>query len=248
MSDLIEVREDGAITTVRLLPTSDIRAANLKQRDELLRALYDARLARQKVLILEIPEEELSPRMVEGLWEEGRERLGDQPRFAKEEDLPLLLRVRSAYEKIIEYTRQTNVVLIASFCGEVDFDLLGVVLAADYRICSDDARLVNNVLDRGVTPGGGLVWYLTRSVGNAQAMELLLEGRSLDATEARSLGLVSRVVPAADLARETRRFADHLAEKPAEALSSLTRAHAAADETLDKYLEKIGVGFEKIPR
>lgn len=246
MSDLIDVRKDGAITTVRLLTTSDIRAANLKQRDDLLRALYDARLSHQKVLVLEIPEEELSPSMIDRLWEEGRERLADKPRFTKEEDLPLLLRIRSVYEKIIQYTRETDVVLIASFCGEVDFDLLSLVLAADYRICSDDARLVNNVLDRGVSPGGGLVWYLTRSIGNAQAMELLLEGRSLDAAEARSLGLVSRVVPAADLAEETRRFAEHLASKPAEALSSLTEAHAAADETLEKYLEKIGVGFEKI--
>ena len=79
-------------------------------------------------------------------------------------------------------------------------------------------------------------------------MELLLEGRSLTAAEARELAIVNRVTSLGDRYNEVREFAKELAEKPAEALSTLLAARSALHIGLDSYLEEIAVGFEHLPR
>ncbi len=248
MSDLFEVRQDGPVTILRLKPTDDLISTDLDDRTALLRVLYDASLAQQKVLLLEISQGPLGPSAVDRLWKQGRTELEQQPRATEEENLPLLIRVRHMYEKAIAYMRETEVVIVAAFEGPIDFDLLGLLLACDYRICSNDALLVNRVVERGVSPGNALLWYLSRSVGESQAMELLLEGRSLTASQARELTLVNRVTSPDDLYDEARAFAKKLAEKPAEALSTLLTAQSALHIGLDSYLEKIGVGFEHLPK
>ncbi len=248
MSDLFEVRKDGPVTILSLKPTDDLIVTDLEDSTGILRVLYDARLAKQKVLLLEITEGRLSPSAVDRLWERGRASLEEQPRATKEEKLPLLIRIRSTYEQAIAYIRETEVVFVASFEGPIDFDLLGLLLACDYRICSDSARLVNRVVERGVSPGNALLWYLSRVVGESRAMELLLEGRSLTAAEARELAIVNRVTAPGDLYNQALAFAKELAEKPAEALSTLLAARSALHVGLDGYLERIGVGFEHVPR
>jgi enoyl-CoA hydratase/carnithine racemase len=149
---------------------------------------------------------------------------------------------------LINFTHESRVVVVAAFDGEVDFDLLGLLLACDYRICSERARLVNRVVERGISPGNALLWYLSRSLGDSQAMGLLVGGRSLDASEARDLGLVNQVVPVEQLGREARALADRLAAKPAEALHSLLAARAATNSDLVRYLKEFGIGFEQFPR
>ncbi len=113
---------------------------------------------------------------------------------------------------------------------------------------SPAAVLVNRVVERGVSPGNALLWYLSRLVGGSRAMELLLEGRSLTAAEARELAIVNRVTAPGDLRNVALAFAKELAEKPAAALSTLMAARSALHIGLDSYLEEIGVGFEHLPR
>ena len=106
MSDLFEVRKDGPVTILSLKPTDDLIVTDLEDSTGILRVLYDARLAKQKVLLLEITEGRLSPSAVDRLWERGRASLEEQPRATKEENLPLLIRVRSMYEKAIAYNEK----------------------------------------------------------------------------------------------------------------------------------------------
>jgi hypothetical protein len=72
MSDQFEVEKDGAITTLRFLPSSQLLASKLPDRDALLRVLYDTRRSGQKVLMLDFPEDGLGPDEVDKLGEQGR--------------------------------------------------------------------------------------------------------------------------------------------------------------------------------
>ncbi len=85
---------------------------------------------------------------------------------------------------------------------------LGLVhaLFCDIRIASDDAQLSTLFARRGLIAEHGIAWILPRLVGLGHALDLMLTGRTVNAEEALRLGLVSRVVPHAELlnaARET---------------------------------------------
>ncbi len=77
-----------------------------------------------------------------------------------------------------------------------------LAMLCDYIIAADTARFGQPEISLGVIPGMGGSQRLARAVGKAKAMEMVLTGRTLDAAEAEHIGLVARVVPAADLVDE----------------------------------------------
>ena len=74
-----------------------------------------------------------------------------------------------------------------------------LMLGCDLRVVSDDARIGLTEAKRGLIPAGGGVVRLARAVPRAIALEMLLTGEPIDATEALRHGLVNRVVPAGDV-------------------------------------------------
>ena len=77
-----------------------------------------------------------------------------------------------------------------------------LAMMCDMIIAADTARFGQPEIKLGVIPGAGGTQRLTRAVGKAKAMELVLTGRMMDAAEAERAGLVARVVPAAELLAE----------------------------------------------
>ncbi|HEV7603634.1 MAG TPA: enoyl-CoA hydratase-related protein, partial [Candidatus Limnocylindrales bacterium] len=71
-----------------------------------------------------------------------------------------------------------------------------LAMACDMIVAADDATFGQPEIRLGVMPGAGGTQRLTRAIGKAQAMELILTGRTLSAHEAEAHGLVTRVVPA----------------------------------------------------
>jgi len=114
---------------------------------------------------------------------------------------------------------------------------LEVAMACDLRIASDDARLGQPEILLGIIPGGGGTQRLTRLVGPARAKEIIWTGRQVKADEALGIGLVDRVVPAAELGDAAMAWATALASGAVVAMGLAKRAiHAGLGRPLDEGL------------
>jgi enoyl-CoA hydratase len=116
-----------------------------------------------------------------------------------------------------------------------------IAMMCDIILAADTAKFGQPEITLGTIPGAGGTQRLTRAVGKAKAMELVLTGRMMDAAEAERAGLVARVLPAAELLAE--------ALKTAEKIASLSRpAVLMAKEAVNQAFETglaDGVRFER---
>jgi len=87
-----------------------------------------------------------------------------------------------------------------------------IAMMCDIVIAADTARFGQPEIALGTIPGAGGTQRLTRFVGKAKAMDLCLTGRMMDAMEAERAGLVSRIVPAAELLSEAIKIAERVAD------------------------------------
>lgn len=94
-----------------------------------------------------------------------------------------------------------------------------LALACTFRVMADSARIGLPEVSLGLIPGYGGTQRLTRTIGRAAALDLILTGRHVGAAEALQLGLVHRVVPGATLVEEVRRLAADLSRKAPLAVS-----------------------------
>jgi enoyl-CoA hydratase len=86
-----------------------------------------------------------------------------------------------------------------------------IAMMCDIVVAADTARFGQPEIRLGTIPGAGGTQRLTRFVGKAKAMDLCLTGRMMDAVEAEQAGLVSRIVPAANLVAEAVKIAEQIA-------------------------------------
>jgi E-phenylitaconyl-CoA hydratase len=114
--------------------------------------------------------------------------------------------------------------LIAAINGFALAGGLELALACDLRIAADTARFGQPEVRWAIIPGAGATQRLPRAIGVAAALDLILTGRQIDAQEALRLGLVQRVVPAADVQLEARRLAEALLENGPLALRTAKQA------------------------
>ncbi len=128
----------------------------------------------------------------------------------------------------IAAVRKPVVAAVAGYClgGGAELALL-----SDVIIAADTAKFAQPEITLGIIPGMGATQRLPRAVGKAKAMDMILTGRMIDAAEAERIGLVSRVVAAAELGRTARSVAETIAAMPLPAVlaakESVQRAFAA---------------------
>ncbi|GFM28169.1 crotonase/enoyl-CoA hydratase family protein [Novosphingobium sp. PY1] len=128
------------------------------------------------------------------------------------------LNYRRGVQRIPRAFQECEVPLIAAVNG---FAIgLGNDLACfcDIRIASQRARFSAGFIKMGLIPGDGGAWALPRAVGFANAAEMLFTGETLDAEQAKAMGLVSRVVPPESLMDEAMAIAEKIAANPARSL------------------------------
>jgi 2-(1,2-epoxy-1,2-dihydrophenyl)acetyl-CoA isomerase len=134
--------------------------------------------------------------------------------------------------------------VIASLQGAVAGAGMSIALSTDLAIAADNAIFTLAYSKLGVSPDGSSSWTLPRLVGLRKAMEIALLSDVYDAPEAVRLGLVNRVVPAADLAAETEKLARRLADGPTFAFGR-TKAllRGSLDNSLHDQLAAEAAGF-----
>jgi enoyl-CoA hydratase len=116
-----------------------------------------------------------------------------------------------------------------------------LAMQCDLIIAADNAKFGQPEIKLGVIPGIGGTQRLSRAVGKAKAMDLILTGRMMDAAEAEKSGLVARVVPAAQLMEEAMKVAESIATM---SLPSVLAAKEAVNRAYESGLSE-GVIFER---
>jgi enoyl-CoA hydratase len=116
-----------------------------------------------------------------------------------------------------------------------------MAMQCDIIIAADNAKFGQPEIKLGVIPGIGGTQRLTRAVGKAKAMDLILTGRMMDAAEAERSGLVARVVPAESLMDEAMKLAETIAGM---GLPSVYAAKESVNRAFETTLAE-GVRFER---
>ncbi|CAA0087662.1 putative enoyl-CoA hydratase echA8 [Starkeya nomas] len=116
-----------------------------------------------------------------------------------------------------------------------------IAMMCDIILAADNARFGQPEIQLGILPGAGGSQRLTRAIGKAKAMEMCLTGRTLTAEEADRYGLVSRVVPLAELRAEAMKVAETIAGL---SLPSVMMAKESVNRAFETTLAE-GIRFER---
>jgi enoyl-CoA hydratase/carnithine racemase len=149
-----------------------------------------------------------------------------------------------AWEEAMVAIERMDRIFLAAINGHCLGGGLQLALVCDYRLASDAARLGLPAVKECLIPSMAL-YRLPRLIGAARARELILLGEPIDATTAERYGLVNRVVPAADFARELDATVQKLLALPAASVRASKRLSARAfDLAFDEFRREMQAHFE----
>jgi 2-(1,2-epoxy-1,2-dihydrophenyl)acetyl-CoA isomerase len=132
--------------------------------------------------------------------------------------------VYGTFQRPIRVIRTMAKPVIAAVNGAAVGAGCELAVAADFRLASERARFGEVWIGIGCVPALGGMYLLPRIVGLTRATEMILTGEIVDADEARRIGLVSRITPAAALLDEALALGGRLARGPARALAAAKEA------------------------
>jgi enoyl-CoA hydratase len=173
---------------------------------------------------------------------------GNEKAFAAGADIKAMLgwsfidiinseRVTAAWERL-GACRKPVIAAVAGYALGAGCEL---AMMCDFIIAADNAKFGQPEIKLGTLPGAGGTQRLAHAVGKSKAMEMVLTGRMMDAAEAERCGLVSRIVPAAELVYEAVKTAALIAELSAPAV---TMAKEAVNRAFEVPLAE-GMRFER---
>lgn len=131
--------------------------------------------------------------------------------------------LEEGYNPIIKQMRSIEKPVIGMINGVAAGAGFSFALACDLRIMSDKAKLIQAFVRIGLVADSGSHWFLPRLVGTAKAFEYAATGKDIDATEAEKVGLVNKVVPHAELEKETYALAEKLTQGAPKAIGIIKR-------------------------
>jgi 2-(1,2-epoxy-1,2-dihydrophenyl)acetyl-CoA isomerase len=204
---MIRTERDDAVTTITLDRPEKLNAFSGTMREDLLAALQEADNddACRVVIVTGAGRAFCAGGDVDAMY--GLQKAGNADAFRK-----LLDTGRAIVMQIGEMRKP----VIASVNGIAAGAGCNLALACDYRIASESAKLGETFVRIGLHPDWGGTWFLPRLVGPGRALELL------------AIGLVDRVVPAAELTAQTAALARSIAQGPPLAIAGIKRALTAS--------------------
>ncbi len=224
--NLVELERDGAVAVVLLNRPQQLNALS----DELMEELVAA--------LVELDRDEAVRCIVLG---------GSERAFAAGADIGVLAQTSpveaATSERLARWDaiRRIGTPIVAAVSGYCLGGGCELAMLCDVIVASETAQFGQPEINLGVLPGAGGTQRLTRAVGKAVAMDVILSGRYLTAREALDFGLVSRVVAREAWLEEAKRLARAIAEKSPIALR-------LAKEAVNRAYEgplQLGVAYER---
>jgi len=172
------------------------------------------------------------------------ERGSDRPRVGA-----IQRRMRWQVNRLIPTMLETQTPIVAAASGWVIGLGLHLVLASDFAVVADDARLRAPFAAMGFTPDSGGSWLIPRLAGIARAKELLMLGRDVSGTNAAEWGLVHRAVAASDVDAVAGELIDELASAATVAVGlSKLLIHRGLGADLERHLADEALAIELASR
>ena len=147
--------------------------------------------------------------------------------------------MRRGFETLMQRIQDCEKPVIVALNGTAAGGGAMLTLAADLVIAADNAKIIQIFVRRGLIPDGGVAYLLPRLVGLHKAKELIFFGDDLSAADAEKLGIVNKVVPAADLQATAKEWAERLASGPTKTIGwSKKMLHDASELSRRDHLEE----------
>jgi enoyl-CoA hydratase len=224
--ETLSVERDGAIGVVTLNRPKVLNALNTQLMTELVDALQEF-------------DRDTEVRCIALVGSDRAFAAGaDIGEMAEATPVPLMQENRFARWDSIRQISKPIVAGVSGFCLGGGCEL---AMLCDVIVASETAQFGQPEINLGIMPGAGGTQRLTRAVGKAVAMDMILSGRSLTAQEAQTLGLVSRVVSAESWLEETLQLARLIATKSPVALRT---AKDSVNQAFETFLQS-GIDFER---
>ncbi|MEJ2514236.1 MAG: enoyl-CoA hydratase-related protein [Gammaproteobacteria bacterium] len=215
MANTVNYERDGAVAVITLNRPEVLNAFNEALAEDLkaavTRAAGDAEV---RAVILT---------GAEGRFSSGADLKQGFPTGSRIEDV-----INGRFKPTLEMLAGMDKPVLAAIGGPAAGIGLSFALACDLVMMAEDAYLLSPFASIGLIPDGGATWLLVRTLGYHRAYQLCIEAERIPAHRCLDLGLANRVVPAAELAAEARRWADGLAERAPLAMARTKRAMRAA--------------------
>ena len=151
--------------------------------------------------------------------------------------------IRDGWQSLVTAILDCEKPVIAGVNGTAAGGGMHLALACDLVVMAEEAKFVEVFVRRGIAPDAGGAWILTRLVGIQKAKELFFFGDDVHAPEASRIGLVTRLVPRAELQATLEEMAARLAKGPTKAIwiaKWLTNRALDVDRATSLYDEAIG--------
>jgi 2-(1,2-epoxy-1,2-dihydrophenyl)acetyl-CoA isomerase len=126
--------------------------------------------------------------------------------------------MRTGFQRLMETIQDCQKPVLCALNGTAAGGGVMLALASDLIVAADTAKLIHVFVRRGLIPDGGVAYLLPRLVGLHKAKELVFFGDDLSAADAERIGIVNKVVPAAELDATAREWATRLASGPTKAI------------------------------
>lgn len=172
----------------------------------------------------------------------------DMQRFETQNLSPEVIReeYRNGIQRLPKALYNLDVPVICAVNGPAIGAGLDLTCMCDIRIAADNATFAESFVKVGIVPGDGGAWLLPRVVGMSKASEMAFTGEALTAQEALACGLVSRVVPAAELMDAARKLAAKIAANPGGVLRMTKRLLREGERSSLESLLELSAGYQAI--
>jgi len=156
---------------------------------------------------------------------------GDQKRS-------FLQSLHKRYNPIISAMRNLPKPIVCRLNGVAAGAGCSLALACDVIVASEEAALIEVFINIGLVPDSGSAYFLPRTVGSNKAFELCSMGNRVKATEAVSIGLINKAVPASELDSAVKFYTDYYSTAPTKSIGLIKKMlNKSTASTLEEMLE-----------